>query len=163
METVLRAAIMYCFIWLVMRAVGRKELSGMSAFELVLLVVMGDLIQQGVTQQDTSVTAAMLAVATMALLVVVTSYVSFRWNRASRIVEGLSVVIVRNGRIQRKLLEMERLTEDDVKEAARLQGIADLRDVAVGVLESDGQFSFVKNGHTNQQQRATSGQQDLAE
>ena len=62
METVLRAAIIYAFLFFVMRIVGKKELSGMSAFELVLLVIMGDLIQQGVTQQDTSVTASMLAI-----------------------------------------------------------------------------------------------------
>src|SRR5436853_3101627 len=103
METVLRAAIMYLFLLLVMRAIGRKELSGMSSFELVLLVVMGDLIQQGVTQQDNSVTAAMLAVGTMSLLVVASSYVSFRFNRLSDKLEGLPVVIVRDGRLQRQL------------------------------------------------------------
>jgi uncharacterized membrane protein YcaP (DUF421 family) len=95
METVLRAAILYAFIWLVMRAIGRKELSGMSSFELVLLVVMGDLIQQGVTQQDTSITAAMLAVGTMSLLVVATSYLLFRFSRLSEKTEGLPVIIIR--------------------------------------------------------------------
>jgi uncharacterized membrane protein YcaP (DUF421 family) len=104
METVLRAAIMYLFIWGVMRVIGRKELSGMSSFELVLLIVMGDLIQQGVTQQDSSVTAAVLAVSTMSLLVVATSYVSFRFANASKIIDGIPVVIVRDGRLQRPIL-----------------------------------------------------------
>src|SRR2546423_3850075 len=117
METVLRATIMYSVIWVLMRAIGKKELSGMSAFELVLLVVMGDLIQQGVTQQDTSVTAAVLAVSTMALLVVVTSYVSFRWNRLAKVTDGVPVVVVRNGRVQRELMKIERLTEDELHEA----------------------------------------------
>ncbi|MCA1831780.1 MAG: DUF421 domain-containing protein [Actinobacteria bacterium] len=146
---------MFGFIWLVMRAIGRKELSGLTSFDLILLITMGDLIQQGVTQQDTSVTAAMLAVATMALLVVGTSYVSFRWSRVSRVTEGLSVVIVRDGRIQRELLRIERLTEDEVKEAAREQGIADLRDVTVGILESDGRFSFIKRSEVDRQQQTT--------
>src|ERR671925_1307588 len=117
MGTIARAAILYLFIWLVMRAIGRKELSGMSAFELVLLVTMGDLIQQGVTQQDTSVTAAMLAVATMALLVVATSYISFRWSRVARLTEGTSVIIVRDGELKRNLMKMERLTEEEINEA----------------------------------------------
>jgi len=154
METVLRAAIMFAFIWLLMRAIGRKELSGMSAFELVLLVVMGDLIQQGVTQQDTSITAAMLAVGTMALLVVGTSYVTFRFKRLREKTDGISVVIVRDGRLQRQLVDIERLTEEEVHEAARQQGIGDLRDVAVGILESDGTFSFLKRSGADQQQGA---------
>jgi uncharacterized membrane protein YcaP (DUF421 family) len=152
METVIRASIMFAFIWLVMRVIGKKELSGMSSFELVLLVVIGDLIQQGVTQQDTSMTAAILAVSTVSLLVVITSYISFRFRRASRVTEGMPVVIVRNGRVQQQLIRMERLTEDEVREAAREQGIADVRGVAVGILETDGKFSFVKMVDVDQQQ-----------
>jgi uncharacterized membrane protein YcaP (DUF421 family) len=151
METVARAAIMFSFIWLVMRVVGKKELSGMSAFELVLLVTMGDLIQQGVTQQDTSVTAAMLAVATMALLVVAMSYVSYRWNRVGEVTEGLPVVIVRDGRLLRQLLRIERLSESEVHEAIRQQGIGDIREIDVGILEADGTFSFVKKAEGSRQ------------
>ncbi len=153
METVLRAAIMFVFLWVLTRLIGKKELSGMSSFELVLLIVMGDLIQQGVTQQDNSITAAVLAISTMALLVVATSYISFRFSRISRYTEGVPVVIVRDGRLERQLIAIERLTEDDVKEAAREQGIADLRDVAVGILESDGKFSFIKKTEVTQQQQ----------
>src|SRR6266550_3542716 len=153
METVLRATIMYSVIWVLMRVIGRKELSGMTAFELVLLVTMGDLIQQGVTQQDTSVTAAMLAVSTMALLVVGTSYATFRWGRIARLTEGLPVMIVRNGRLQRQLMHQERLTEEDVQEAAREQGIGDLHEVVVGILEADGKFSFIKRIEVDQQRQ----------
>src|ERR1051326_8976602 len=89
MEIVVRAVIMYAFLGLVMRAVGRKELSGLSAFELVLLVVMGDLIQQGVTQNDMSITGAMLAVGTFAVLVVALSWIGFKSKRLRSIVEGV--------------------------------------------------------------------------
>ena len=154
METVLRAAIMYLVIWFLTRVMGKKELSGMSSFELVLLIVMGDLIQQGVTQQDSSVTAAVLAVCTMSLLVLATSYVSFRFDKATPVTDGLPVVIVRDGRLQRQLIAIERLTEDEVQEAARQQGIADLRAVSVGILEADGTFSFVQRNELNRQQQA---------
>jgi uncharacterized membrane protein YcaP (DUF421 family) len=153
MGTVLRAVIMYVFILGIMRVIGKKELSGMSAFEVVLLIVMGDLIQQAVTQQDNSITAAVLAVSTMALLVVATSYVSFRFQRISRVTEGMPVVIVRNGRIQQQLIRMERLTEEEVREAAREQGIPDIANVVVGILETDGRFSFVKRANVDQQQQ----------
>jgi uncharacterized membrane protein YcaP (DUF421 family) len=143
METVLRAAVIYFFLLVVIRAMGRKELSGMSSFELLLIVIMGDLIQQGVTQQDTSLTAAMLAVGTLAVLVTAASYVSFRWSKSQPVLEGLPVVILRDGKLMREALKIERLSEDEVKEAARQQGIGDLADVTVGVMEADGSFSFV--------------------
>src|SRR5436190_2687579 len=123
METVLRAAVVYAALFLLMRIAGKKELSGMSAFELVLLVIMGDLVQQGVTQQDTSMTTALLAVSTIVIIMVAVSYVSFRFQKATAVTEGLPVVIVRNGRLMRQALAVERLTEDEIQEAARQQGI----------------------------------------
>jgi|SRR3954471_15014779 uncharacterized membrane protein YcaP (DUF421 family) len=149
METVLRAAIIYLFLFLAMRVVGKKELSGMSAFELVLLVIMGDLVQQGVTQQDTSVTAAILAVSTIILLMLAMSWISFRFKKVDPVTEGRPAIVVRNGRIMREVLQVERTTEDELFEEARSQGIGDIRNVVVGVLETDGSFSFVttKEGH----------------
>ncbi|MFN2595422.1 MAG: DUF421 domain-containing protein [Actinomycetota bacterium] len=153
METVLRAAIMFIFLWFITRVIGRKELSGMSSFDLVLLVVMGDMVQQGVTQQDSSVTAAVLAVTTMALMVVATSYISFKFRKLSPIIEGLPAVVVRDGQLQRQLLDAERLTEDEIQEAAREQGIGDLREVAIGLLEADGAFSFVTRSEAGDRQQ----------
>jgi uncharacterized membrane protein YcaP (DUF421 family) len=152
METVVRAAIVYAALFLLMRIAGKKELSGMSSFELVLLVIMGDLVQQGVTQQDTSMTTALLAVSTIVIIMVTVSYVSFRFQKVNPVTEGLPVVIMRNGRIMRQALAVERLTEDEVQEAAREQGIGDLKAVLVGILETDGTFSFVTTSGEPQQQ-----------
>jgi uncharacterized membrane protein YcaP (DUF421 family) len=144
MQIVFRAAALFFFLWFVIRAIGRKELSELSTFDLVLLVVLGDLIQQGVTGNDFSVTGAMLAAGTFAILVAAFSYVSFRWPKAQEILQGIPVVIVRDGRPLPKVLAYERLTEADVKDAAREQGIADLGEVMLGVLEADGKFSFLR-------------------
>ncbi len=88
MEVVFRAAVIYFFLWFITRVVGKRELGQMSAFELVLLVTMGDLIQQGVTQEDYSVTGAMLAVGTFALLMVAFAHLSWRFPRARPALEG---------------------------------------------------------------------------
>jgi uncharacterized membrane protein YcaP (DUF421 family) len=144
MEIVLRSAAVFVFLWFLTRIIGKKELAEISAFELVLLVVIGDLVQQGVTQEDMSVTGAILATGTIALLVVTMSYVSFRWRRADRVVEGVPVVIVSDGQMVTESMRLERLTEDEVVSAAREQGIADVSDVRFGVLEPDGKFSFVR-------------------
>lgn len=144
MEIVLRSAAVFVFLWFLTRIIGKKELAEISSFELVLLVVIGDLVQQGVTQEDMSVTGAILATGTIALLVVSMSYVSFRWRRADRVVEGVPVVIVSDGQMVTESMRLERLTEEEVVSAAREQGIGDVADVRFGVLEPDGKFSFVR-------------------
>jgi uncharacterized membrane protein YcaP (DUF421 family) len=138
MEIVARAAIMFFFLFGVMRAMGKKELAQISAFELILLITMGDIIQQGVTQNDFSITGAFIAVSTMAVLVVAMSYVTYRWPKTEKLVGGVPVVLVQHGRVVEKAMEYERLTEDELRDAAREQGIDDLRAVDYAILEPDG-------------------------
>jgi uncharacterized membrane protein YcaP (DUF421 family) len=147
MQVVARAAVLFVFVWVVLRAMGRKELSELSSFELVLLIVMGDLIQQGVTGDDRSVVGAMLAVSTMALMVIAFSYASFRSARARNALEGVPVIVLRDGSLLMDVLRIERLTEEEVVSAAREQNIADLSDIRIGVLEADGRFSFLRSEH----------------
>ena len=146
MEIILRATAIYFFLFLVARGTGKRELSEMTAFELILLVTMGDLIQQGVTQEDMSITGAFLAIATLAFWIVVMAYLSFRFRKLRPALEGIPVVVVRDGEPLHEVLNLERVALDEVEEDARNQGIADLADVAVGVLEPDGRFSFLTRG-----------------
>lgn len=142
MEVVWRAAAIYFFLWFVTRVIGKRELGQMSAFELVLLVTMGDLIQQGVTQEDFSVTGAMLAVGTFALLIVTFSYLSWRFKGSRPALEGMPVVVVKGGRMLEDVMRYERLSDTELREGLREQGIDDLAKVSVGILEPDGKFSF---------------------
>ena len=144
MQIVVRAAVMYLFIWFITRSMGKKELSNLSVFEMILLIVTGDLIQQGVMQEDNSMTGAGLAIATLALFVVAFSYSSYRWGRARPALEGVPVIILRDGIPLDHVMTLERLSLDEVKEAARQHGIADLAEVDLGILEADGKFSFLK-------------------
>ncbi|MEX2290612.1 MAG: YetF domain-containing protein [Mycobacteriales bacterium] len=142
MEIVYRAAAVYFFLWFITRVVGKRELGQMSAFELVLLVTMGDLIQQGVTQEDYSVTGAMLAVGTFALLIVAFSYLSWRFPGSRGKLEGQPVVVLQNGVLREDMMRYERLSDTEVYEAMRQQGIDDVSKVQVGILEPNGNFSF---------------------
>jgi uncharacterized membrane protein YcaP (DUF421 family) len=144
MEIIVRATCLYGFLWLVARGIGKRELSEMTAFELILLVTMGDLIQQGVTQEDFSVTGAFLSVGTFAFWILVFGYVSWKLPRTRPAIEGAPVVVVLDGRAVDKVLELERLTLPEVCEAARNQGIDDLAKVKIGILETDGKFSFIR-------------------
>ena len=144
MEIVLRATAVFFFLWLVTRVIGKKELAEITSFELVLIVTIGDLVQQGVTQEDMSVTGAMLAAGTIALLVVAMSYVGFRWRGSKRVIEGVPVIVVDDGVILEDVIAVERLTAEEVVSSAREQGIADVGRIRYGVLEPDGTFSFVR-------------------
>ena len=144
MELVLRATVIYFFLWAVTRGIGKRELSEMTAFELILLVVMGDLIQQGVTQEDMSVTGAILAVSTLAFWIIVFAYLTYKFKRVRPALEGVPVVVVRDGEPLLAAMAVERVTLEELKEEARDQGLDDLASVRFGVLEPDGKFSFIK-------------------
>ena len=148
MELVVRATAIFFFLWALTRAMGKRELAEMSAFELVLLIVVGDMVQQGVTQEDYSVTGAMLAVATLAFWVVLFSYVSFRFPRTRQALEGEPVLVVRDGRLQEEAMRTERITVDEVLEAAREQGIQDVGEIEVAILEPGGKFAIIKSDST---------------
>ena len=143
MDIVLRAAFAYVFILFLMRVVGRRELSSMEPSDLILLVVMGDLIQNGVTQSDYSVTGVVLATSTFGLLAVLTSYTVFRSSRAKKIIEGEPLILVENGEAIERNLKGERLTLDDVMEEARAQQLDSLDQIKWAVLESNGSISII--------------------
>ena len=146
MDIALRAAFLYFFVVFVMRVMGRRELSSMGPFDLVLLIVLGDSIQQGLTQSDYSVTGAVIAVSTIATLQVLTSYVSYRSGRARRVLEGLPIVIVERGRLIEGNLKRERMTSDEIDEEMRAQQIASIDEVEWAILEQNGSLSFIKRG-----------------
>lgn len=143
MEIAVRATAVFFFLWALSRALGKRELSQMSAFELVLLITVGDLVQQGVTQEDFSVTGAFLATGTIAFWVLLFSVVSFKFPATRRAIEGEPVLIMRRGEPLAEAMRTERLTLDELLEEARQQGISDLAEVEAAVLEPDGKFSFL--------------------
>jgi uncharacterized membrane protein YcaP (DUF421 family) len=143
MDLVLRTVFVFVLILVVTRAVGRRELSSMEPFDLILLVVIGDLVQQGVTQSDYSLTGTTTVIATIALLVVGTAYLSFRFRRLRPILEGEPILLVSDGSIIQRNLRRQRLTVGELEAEARQQSIGSLGDVRYAVLETNGQISFL--------------------
>jgi uncharacterized membrane protein YcaP (DUF421 family) len=143
MDIVLRASAAFVFVFLLLRLIGRRELSTLEPFDVILLVVIGDLVQQGVTQSDMSLTGTVLAVGTFGLLVIVTSWLSFRSRTARKVLEAAPIVVVEHGRAVEKNLRAERLTLEEVASAARIQQIASLEEVDWAIVEPSGQISFI--------------------
>jgi uncharacterized membrane protein YcaP (DUF421 family) len=143
MDLALRAAVVFILIFIVTRVVGRRELASLEPFDLILLVVIGDLVQQGVTQNDYSVTGAFIVIATMGLMTVGSSYLSFRFRPLRRILEGEPIVLMENGRPIEQNLRRERITVDELAEKARLEQVESLDSVRLAVLETNGDISII--------------------
>jgi uncharacterized membrane protein YcaP (DUF421 family) len=143
MDIVIRAAVIFLFVFVLTRLLGRRELNSLEPFDLILLVVTGDLVQQGVTQNDSSLTGALLAISTIGLLTVLFSWLSFRFKRMRPILEGEPVVLVEDGDVIEENLRRQRLTREEIGAEARLEGITSIEDVRWAILETNGKISFV--------------------
>jgi uncharacterized membrane protein YcaP (DUF421 family) len=144
MDIVARAAVAFLILFLLLRVIGRRELSSMEPFDLILLVVIGDLIQQGVTQSDMSFTGALLAVGTFAVLTVLASWLVFRFRTMRSALEAKPLIVVQDGRLIESNLRHERMTPAEVAAEARQQGISSLDAVEWAVLEGSGKISFIR-------------------
>jgi len=144
MDIALRSIIVFFFIYMLTRVIGRRELSSLEPFDLILLIVLGDSIQQSLTQDDYSVTGAFIVISTIAVLQVSVSYLNFRVPRLRPLLDGEPIVIVQDGKIVERNARRERLTTDDIAEAARMHEIASLDDVKWAVLETSGELSFIE-------------------
>jgi uncharacterized membrane protein YcaP (DUF421 family) len=143
-DIAVRGVVLFLFMYLLTRVIGRRELSSFQPFDLILLIVLGDSIQQGLTQDDYSVTGAFIAIGTIAALQVLTSWSAFRFPGLRRVLDGHPIVLVEDGKVIEKNLRRERLTMDDLAEQARSNQIASIADVQWAIFEPSGTISFLE-------------------
>jgi uncharacterized membrane protein YcaP (DUF421 family) len=154
MDILIRSLAIFLFLWLVVRVGGKREVAQLSAFDMILLVTVGDLVSQGILQEDYSVTAAVIAVATFSVAGMALNSLGFRYPRFRPWLAGRARIVVRDGEPLLDVLAGERMTVQDVHEAARQQGIRRLRDIELCVLETDGAFSFFTRGDEDERDGA---------
>jgi uncharacterized membrane protein YcaP (DUF421 family) len=143
MDVAIRAVVGFLFILLLTRVVGRRELSALEPFDLIMLVVIGDLVQQGVTQSDNSVTGALIVLSVIGLMTVLVAYLNYRVRWLRPVLEGGLVILVEDGQVIARNLRRERLTVDELEAEARQQQISAIDDVRLAVLETSGRISFI--------------------
>jgi uncharacterized membrane protein YcaP (DUF421 family) len=144
MDIVFRAFFVFVLLYVLMRAIGRRELSTLEPFDLILLVVLGDLVQQGVTQDDYSVTGIMLAIGTIALLQLGVSFVNYKFPKLRPLLDGEPIILVQDGKPIEHNMKRERVTHEDIAGAARQESIAHVSEIKWAVLETNGKLSFIK-------------------
>jgi uncharacterized membrane protein YcaP (DUF421 family) len=143
MELVVRTLVVYILLWALIRGTGKRELAELGPFDLVLLVVIGDVVQQAVTQEDMSITGGGIVLATMGVIVITVTALTRRWPRFRNFVEGTPTTVIMRGKVQKEALHVEKLPMAELLEAARAKGIDDLAKVRYAVLEPNGRFSFI--------------------
>jgi uncharacterized membrane protein YcaP (DUF421 family) len=143
MDLVIRATIVFFAVLVMTRAIGRRELSSLEPFDIILLVVIGDLVQQGVTQSDYSVTGALIVIATMTLLTGIMAFLNFRFRPLRRVLEGQPVVLVEDGRVIERNMRRERLTLEELEAEGRQQQVPGVADMRWAVLETSGSISVI--------------------
>jgi uncharacterized membrane protein YcaP (DUF421 family) len=144
MDAVLRAATVYLFVFVLMRLTGRRTMGEMDSFDFVLLLIIGEATQQAMLGEDYSITHSFLLVLTLVLIDTGLSLLKQRSHVVERIVDGVPLALVYDGKPRREYMEKERLDESDVLRAAREQhGLEALSQVKVAFLEPDGTITVV--------------------
>lgn len=144
MEIVARASVMFLVLYGLLRLMGKRELGQLAPFELVTLIVLGDLIQQGVTHQDFSLTGATLAILTFAAWSLGFNTLSHYSLRFRRVLEGTPVVLIHDGVLIDRNLDREGVDRDELAAEIRLAGISHPSQIAWAILEPQGRISFIR-------------------
>ena len=144
MDVVIRASIVFLLLFMLLRVVGKRQLGQMTPFEFVGLVVLGDFVQQAVTHNDFSVTAAMLAVVTFAFWSLVFGFITYRWKWSRKWFESQPLVLIRDGEFLDTSRKHDLLPRSEVLSEMRLAGIENLAQVKWAILEPSGKISFIK-------------------
>ncbi len=145
MDAVLRGIAVYVFLVIIFRISGQRSLGQVTTFDFVLLLIIAETTQQALLGEDFSITGAFLLIITLIALDVGLSLLKQRWPRLDRLLEGLPLVIVEDGKPLAERMAKARVDEDDVLTAAReLQGLERMEQIKYAVLERSGGISIIK-------------------
>lgn len=144
MEAVLRGAAIYLFLLLVFRISGKRVLSEMTPFDLVLLLIIGESASQGLMGDDHSVVNAFVLIATLVLMERGLSFLKQKSAVAERWLDDAPLILVDEGKLLHERMEHSHIDEADILESARaLHGLENLQQIRYAVLERDGSISVI--------------------
>jgi uncharacterized membrane protein YcaP (DUF421 family) len=144
MDSVIKAAIVYLGLWVLIRLTGRRSLGKMTTFEFVLFLIIGGATQRALLGQDYSLTNAFIVIATLVVLDIMLSLVERDSAFFRKVLKGLPMIVVENGHPLGGRMRRARLTEEEVLEAARQRhGLESMAQVKYAILETSGEISIV--------------------
>lgn len=146
-EHIVRAAIVYIFLFVLLRFIGKKHVGELSPFDLIVLLILSETVQNAMIGQDTSLIGGLISAATLLVLAQVMSFLTWRSKRAERIIDGAPKVLVRHGHRRGDTMKQEQISIAELMEAMRREGLSNIADVRAAVLENDGTISILKRNN----------------
>lgn len=139
---VLRAALVFVGVMVLIRMSGKRAVGQFTPFDLVMLILIGNAAQNGMNGGDNSLTAALILSVTLVSLNWLTAFITSRSKTAERVIEGKAVVLARDGRLLPDVLRKELVSKADFREAMRENNIEEVDRIRVALLETNGKISF---------------------
>ena len=140
-EFVIRALVVYAFLIVLLRLTGRRQVGQLAPFDLVLLLVLSNALQNSMNGGDNSVSGGVLSAVTLVGVNWLVGYLTYRNKRLARVIEGRPEVLIHNGHVYRDVMRRERLTQAELDAALRQAGCASIDDVHFAMLENNGQIT----------------------
>ena len=140
---VLRGVVVYLLVMALVRVSGKRALGQFTPFDLVLLILIGNAVQNGINGGDNSLTGAAVMASTLIVLNYAMAFVTSRSRRIERLVEGVPVVLARNGKVYEQALRQQLVSAADFHKALREHDITSVSQVALALLETNGSISIV--------------------
>jgi len=148
-EFVLRGLLVYGFLLITLRLTGKRQVGQLAPFDLVLLLVLSNAVQNSMNAGDNSVAGGFILVATLLLANVGLSWLTWRSKRAETLLEGRPQILVHNGLVDEPMLASERITRHELMAAVRQVGLSDLAEVRVAILETNGRINVIARDSEN--------------
>ncbi|KGM54208.1 membrane protein [Lysobacter daejeonensis GH1-9] len=142
-QFVLRAVVVYAVLLVLIRLSGKRTMGQFTPFDMLLIVLLGNAVQNALLGKDTSLAGGVLLATTLIALNWVLGFVTARSRRAERMIEGEPVVLARNGTLYERALKRELVSRADFHEAMREQGCTDIAEVKLALLETNGQINIM--------------------
>ncbi len=142
-EKIFRSFVVYLFILLAFRFTGKRQVGQLTPFDLVVLLIISNVVQNAVIGNDNSLGGGLIGAVAILILNFFVVEVSYRFKPARRFLEGGPTLLVHNGKILYQRLEKERITLEDLQGALRRSGVGEVEKVRFAVLEENGQISVI--------------------
>jgi uncharacterized membrane protein YcaP (DUF421 family) len=150
LEKIIRAILVYTFLLIALRLGGKRELGQMNGFDLVVLLLLSNTVQNAIIGNDNSVLGGFVGAATLIAVNYIVVRLAYRYPRVSRFVEGRPTILVRNGQIISKNLDLEVITESELRASLRRQGFEELSEVKIAILETNGSLTIEREPETTE-------------
>lgn len=144
LELFLRATFIYFFLFVTFRLVSKKHFSELTAMDFILLLIISEAVSNSLNPEDRGLPAAVIVVLTLIVWDVGLNRLSFFSRKLEKVIEGTPKILILRGKMNRELMRKELITEADLFEAMRIDGISTMEEIEVGVLETNGRMSFIK-------------------